>query len=155
MDRILGVDWDTRRLAWAIYDGRRFIKVEEKILKASMPVDDRFYELMYIFEEVLETTKSDILFIEDATYVRNKKGFLKLGPVLGGLRATALAFGIESSDIRLVAGSVWKKNIGLSGNANKKAVAEWVHKFGPQDQEGWSQDMKDAFVIGLYGSSNR
>lgn len=41
----------------------------------------------------------------------------------------------------------WKRELGLSGNANKLDVAKRVHELYPETQYGWGQDALDAYGI--------
>lgn len=77
---------------------------------------------------------------------RNLQSSLRVAQVTGVVQANL-------HNVRDVAVSSWKKAVVGNGNTDKDGVRQWVRENHPRAYEvvGHSQDLIDAFCIGLYG----
>lgn len=155
---VLGVDLDTAKVSYALVETTR---PEDAISSGVLTARGSSYRvrlplLVRQFYDLLVAEDPNVVVIEDLAFVRNRKSFSALAQTLGALYAAAvLVQGLPESALELVVvapGHEWKRGIGLSGNANKSAIAEFhgLNMLGlPSDA---LQDQIDAHCIALYGA---
>ncbi len=148
---VLGVDISTRKLSFVfVGDDEEVAWQDEREVKGHL-AGDRFPELVRYTSYVLntwwgaETGAACRVVIEGIPFVKSRAGIIGLAKVLGLVEGTALHFGYE---VEVMDGRDWKRALGLSGNANKEAVAAFAFSEG---FAGESQDLIDAYCIGLVG----
>ncbi len=148
---VLGVDISTRKLAFVFVGDDESICWRYEGEAAGRLSADRFPTLVTHATFVLNTWYGSLtgaacrVVIEGLPYVRSRDGIVGLAKVLGMVEGLALHFGFK---VEVVDGHVWKHALGLSGNANKEAIAAFALSEG---FEGESQDLLDAYCIGLAG----
>ncbi len=141
-----GVDLSTHKIAFVRSGDDPYMC--EVISKGKL-AEDRFEELMRgAFQVIQDLSRSNTFVIEDVPFMMSRIGGPKLVQVLGGLRGMCLAAGVPHV---VVAGRDWKRGLGLSGNAGKPVIREWVRENALLYRDTWSQDLCDAFAIGAYG----
>ncbi len=89
------------------------------------------------------------VYIEGLPWIKNRAGFASIAKVLGAVELLVhQVMGIEATILK---GADWKRELGLSGNANKSTIAQWVREYRGNEFE--TQDLNDAFCVALAGYS--
>lgn len=149
----LGVDLDTRQVSVVALDCTGEIYRTRVIAEEGRTADLRFDGLVAGFEELLREPEMRTVhvWLEGTPFVKNRKGFASLAQVLGALRAACVGAGLEHT---VLDGPDWKRALGLSGNANKDQITEWVLQQLPQADKWLStQDLRDAYAIARAGQA--
>ena len=83
--RIAGIDLSTKKIAVSFLNGddARTFEVEAKGRRSA----DRFRDLVQNFRSAMNQVETDIVFIEDISFVRNRQTELDLAQVLGAVKA--------------------------------------------------------------------
>lgn len=89
------------------------------------------------------------VYIEGLPFIKNRTGFASIAKVLGAVEL--LVHQTMHIEAVVLKGPDWKHELGLSGNANKDAVAVWVKNYRGEEFE--TQDLNDAFCVALAGYS--
>ncbi len=148
---VLGVDISTRKIAFVFVGDDESVCWRYEGKATGRLAADRFPQLVTHATFVLntwygqETKAACRVVIEGLPYVQSRDGIVGLAKVLGMVEGLALHFGFKTE---VMDGHVWKRALGLSGNANKEAVAAFALSEG---YAGESQDLIDAYCIGLVG----
>ena len=155
---ITAFDISTKKLSWVKLNAVGRMTDANEIESKQKTLDGRLRDFIWHLPGVI-IQKQDHVFIEDLPYVKNRRGAISLGQALGALKAYCF---IMQAHVTVVRGSDWKKQIGLSGNANKAAIAEYFVS-GKVDymMDDWlrdrvmgSQDLMDATGVAIYGWLN-
>jgi Holliday junction resolvasome RuvABC endonuclease subunit len=145
--KLIGIDLSTKKIALAV--GVETVEPQFIELTASEArAADRFNPLMDAFRELLRSLKPVArVFIEDISFVRNRRSELDLAQMLGGVKALLTTAGIPYVTVNNM---TWKCALGLGGKASKLAIAEYA-------AERWlpleipSQDAADALCVLEWG----
>jgi len=157
---ILGIDLDTTRVHMVLIDGKMDTDeiVAQSVVPKSWVASRKFLPLMGSVEVSLQHMRVQMskarpedraVYIEGLPWIKNRAGFASLAKVLGGVQLLVhQTMGLEA---KVLNGAEWKHELGLSGNANKEAIAAWVR--GYRGEEFETQDLNDAFCVALAGYS--
>ena len=127
MNKAAGIDYGVRRVAIAIPDINVF---DELLLKNGEDLDNLFAMASWVGEKVL-LHKPDLVIVEKQ--IQGISGNVRTGLSLG-MVAGAFAFSVKllGPDVELIGPSSWKKAVVGRGNADKKAVSEWLESTHPE-----------------------
>ena len=155
---ILGIDLDTTRVHMVLTDGKVDTAqiVAQSVVPKSWVASRKFLPLMGSVEVSLQHMRAKMrevpqedraVYIEGLPWIKNRAGFASLAKVLGGVQLLVhQTMGLEA---KVLNGADWKHELGLSGNANKEAIAAWVRAY--RGDEFDTQDLNDAFCVALAG----
>ncbi len=159
--RVLGIDIDTTRVHMVLTDGRTDTDqiVAEFDGPKSWVAKRKFIPLLGSVEVCLlhmhELMRGDPdvygreVYIEGLPWIKNRAGFASLAKVLGAVEL--LVYQTMHIEATVLKGADWKHELGMSGNANKSAIASWVRSYRGDEFE--TQDLNDAFCVALAGHS--
>ncbi len=148
-----GIDISTREITLVVLGhGTHVLRATAK----GKTFDDRFDELIADFRDSLdavwnlEPSGCGTVAIEGVPFMKHVQGTMKLAQILGAVRTVCLTTA-QVGFVEVVPGYEWKKRIGLSGNANKAAIKEWVNAdvdaAASDLVDHWTQDVCDAYAI--------
>jgi len=152
----MGVDLDTTKVSYVLVEST---SPEDAFSSGVLAAKGSSYKvrlpkLVQQFYDLLVAEDPDIVVIEDLAFVANRKSFSALAQTLGALFAAAVlvqadpAYSLET--VATVTGHEWKQVVGLGGNANKEAIAEF-HRLNMRGlPEDALQDQKDAHCIAWF-----
>lgn len=151
-DRVLGIDLDTHKLS-LVTVSRAGFPVDRTTIHAGDrgTAATRFPVLLEAFDRWLGLqVKPVVPYVEDVPFIKNRHGFAGLAQVLGAVRVVCQLRGYPPV---VIAGSQWKKTVGLPGNAAKPKIATWVDERTSRLRaaELETQDLKDAYAIACAG----
>ncbi len=150
---VLGVDISTRKLAFVFVGDDESVCFQGEASASGRLAAHRFGALTQYAARTLsiwaggDQVEKPVcrVIVEGLPYVQSRDGIVGLAKVLGMVEGQALHLGFE---VEVMDGRDWKQALGLSGNANKEAIAAFALGEG---FVGESQDLTDAYCIALSG----
>lgn len=148
---VLGVDIGSRSIAaiWLDSETEQVLRVREQLIDTGLGNIHQKRSLRYFaaygFGRFVRKVDTDVVLVEQpmGRYRTISEQDRVTGAFIAGIAGERDPGGLH---VELAGPSLWKKEIGLKGNAPKEEVRSWVELRYP-GASGWSQDLCDAFAI--------
>lgn len=144
--KVAGIDLSTKKIAVSVLEDDKASEFLEFTAKGQRS-HDRLEELSEKFREWVNSTEVELFFIEDISFTRNRRSELDLATVMGVVIAHIYAVGKVPMKFNNM---TVKKAFNLSRSSKQDVIKLVEKRLGVT---GVSEDVADAFMVALYGSS--
>lgn len=141
--RIAGIDLSTKTIAVSFLNGDDASTFE--VAAKGRRSADRFRDLVQNFRSAMNQVDTDIVFIEDISFVRNRQTELDLAQVLGAVKAHLYEMGRM---LHTFNNQTIKAHFNLA-RSSKQDIVEFVEL--ATSLSGLTEDQADAFLVAMYG----
>ena len=129
---VMGVDASTKALAFSIYEDGE-LKKYGKIAIEGRDTHERCGDINRKMYGIIKQFNPDLMAIESAIYVNNRRVVIDLANVYGAIIGVAVAVGVK---VESVSPSTWMSHIG-NPTRDSNAVKEQARKDNPGKSKTW------------------
>lgn len=141
--RIAGIDLSTKTIAVSLLNGDEASSFE--VAAKGRRSADRFRDLVQNFRSAMIHVVTDIVFIEDISFVRNRQSELDLAQVLGAIKE--ILYDMDRA-LHTFNNQTIKAHFNLARSSKQEVVAFVKLTTGLSEL---TEDQSDAFLVAMYG----